>query len=74
MGQIVSEDKESDRWRMLFEGVAVCRYQNRIRKDREAVILCLYLNKQYKMERYLVYQDVGENTRDVSVLLSTLYY
>lgn len=65
MGEIVSEDAQSDRWRMLFEGAAVCRYQNKIREKRGAIILCLYLNKSYKMERYLVYQ--AENGRDVRV-------
>jgi hypothetical protein len=73
LGEIVlDKDAELDRWRMLFEGIAVCRYQNIIRGDREAIILCLYLNKDYKMERYLVYQDADTKTRDVSVLLSTL--
>ena len=67
MCEIVSDViTESDRWRMLFEGIAVCRYQNMIREDRKAVVLCFYLNKDYKMERYLVYQDADTNTRDVS--------
>jgi hypothetical protein len=69
MGEIISEKDESDRWRMLFEGTAVCRYQNTIREDRQAIILCLFLNNDYQMERYLVYQAAE---RDVSVLLSTL--
>jgi hypothetical protein len=67
LGEIISETKESDRWRMLFEGIAVCRYQNKIRKDRGAIILCLYLNRDYKMERYLVYQAAEGDQRDVSV-------
>jgi len=72
IAEIISEENESDRWRMLFEGIAVCRYQNMVRKDREAIVLCLYLNKEYMMERYLVYQAEGD-TRDVSVLLSLLW-
>jgi hypothetical protein len=73
MGEIVSDEGGSDRWRMLFEGIAVCRYQNKIRRNREAIVLCLYLNNDYKMERYLVYQAAEGDTRDVSVLLSLLW-
>ena len=57
---------------MLLEGIAVCRYQNMVQKGREAIVLCLYLNKEYMMERYLVYQAEGD-TRDVSVLLFMLW-
>jgi hypothetical protein len=73
LGETVSDTgAELNRWRMLFQGIAVCRYQNMIREDRKAVTLCLYLNNAYEMERYLVYQDADTNSRDVGVLLSTL--
>jgi len=72
IGEIISEKRESDRWRMLFEGAAICRYQNMALHSRDAIVLCLYLNKDYKMERYLVYQAPGTQERDVSPLLSVL--
>jgi hypothetical protein len=66
LGEVISDDGESDRWRMLFEAVAVCRYQNKnCRTNPEALVLCLYLNGDYKMEHYLVYQAEGD-TQDVS--------
>jgi hypothetical protein len=69
MGEVVSDERnQSDRWKMLLEGIAVCRYQNMIRGDREAIVLCLYLNREYKMERYLIYQTT-ENIRDVSAFI-----
>jgi hypothetical protein len=73
MGEIVSDVGGSDRWRMLFEGIAVCRFQNRNQTGRKAIVLCFYLNKDYEMERYLVYQAAEVNERDVSVLLSLLW-
>ena len=72
LGEVVSDPGGSDRWRMLFEGMAVCRYQNIVRGNRGAIVLCLYLNNDYQVERYLVYQAEG-NSRDVSVLLSLLW-
>ena len=72
LGEIVSDQHGSDRWKMLFEGMAVCRYQNMLRKDRGAIVLCFYLNNDYEMERYLVYQTEGA-PRDVGVLLFMLW-
>jgi hypothetical protein len=68
IAEVISDKSEFDRWRMLFEGAAVCRYQNVLRKSRETIVICLYLNKRYEMERYLVYQAAEVDTRDVSVL------
>ncbi|PVF92091.1 hypothetical protein CPB86DRAFT_240083 [Serendipita vermifera] len=41
MIEVVSGDEESDRWRMLLQSIAVCRFQNRfIDSDDPPVIVC----------------------------------
>ncbi|RUS17442.1 hypothetical protein BC937DRAFT_89975 [Endogone sp. FLAS-F59071] len=62
LGETVSDPKgESDRYRTLLEASAVCRVTNTTRRDdnNDFVLLCYYVNKNYHVERYVVYQPNG---------------
>jgi hypothetical protein len=67
--EVVSDpEKQSDRWRMLLQAIAVCRFQRHFRKEGEdPVIMCCYFNKKWEVELYFV--SLNEHTKEVVSIL-----
>lgn len=59
LGKVKSDDKESDRWRMLLQLAGCARINSIItRQDRCFVVQGVYVNRQGQAERYLAYAKV----------------
>jgi hypothetical protein len=56
LGEVNSNDQETDRNRMILQSAAVVRIANALRKQNESpfVLLAIYLTKKFVVERYLI--------------------
>ena len=68
INETVSPTDESDRCRMLLQAMVYVRVGNHLRTNRNLVIICFYLNTNFEVERYLVYQSSTDNTNRVCAL------
>lgn len=62
LGEVISNRKESDRWRMLLQ-LAVCARVNGViagASRSPLVVQAVYLTDDYVAERYLAYADIGK--------------
>ena len=65
INETVSPLDESDRCRMLLQAMVYVRVGNHLRTSCNLVIPCFYLNTNFEVERYLVYQASTDNTNRV---------
>ncbi|PCH37321.1 kinase-like protein [Wolfiporia cocos MD-104 SS10] len=74
LGECVSDpENETDRARMLLQAAVYVRVGNHFRGDKAFVQLCIYLNKNLGVERYLVYQDDRSNNDAVTILHDAIF-
>jgi hypothetical protein len=62
LGEVVSNPRETDRWRMLLQ-LAICARVNGLvarANHPPLVVQAVYLSKRYHAERYLAYADTTE--------------
>lgn len=77
LGEVISNSKESDRWRMLLQ-LAVCARVNALvckAGSDPLIVQGVYLNADYEVERYLAYADikVGSDLADCQASHHLLY-
>jgi len=57
--EVISNNNESDRWRMLLQ-LAICARVNSVITQSPLVVQAIYLTNKFVVERYLAYADTTQ--------------
>lgn len=62
IGEVVSNDDETDRWRMLLQAIALLRCGLELIPNGPFFVVAIYITKKYMAIRYVVYKLGSSDT------------